>query len=126
MNKIDLTKIKDQVALNNGFIHWDNVLYLHQTDHDYEPIFKELFNEVILEVSNQVIQHQRNCLLRLDLPWDTDSILKKLIEASEILLHKKNYDGHGYELINHAIYHAKQLRDLIKISESPEIIIQQK
>jgi len=33
-------------------------------------------------------------------PWPLRNILSKLVEASEILLHDKNYDGHGWENIS--------------------------
>jgi hypothetical protein len=32
-------------------------------------------------------------------PWPVDEVLAKLAEAADILLNEKNYDGHGYELI---------------------------
>jgi len=47
-------------------------------------------------------------ILGEDQPWPLTDVLKKLIEASEILLHKKNYDGHGWEEIRHAVEVAKQ------------------
>ena len=31
--------------------------------------------------------------------WDTISVISKLAEAADILLHKKDYDGHGWEEI---------------------------
>jgi hypothetical protein len=42
-------------------------------------------------------------------PWDTKSVLKKLIEAADILLDDKNYDGHGYEQIQIARERAKTI-----------------
>ena len=35
-------------------------------------------------------------------PWTTLDIIAKLSEATEILLYQKNYDGHGWEEIQHA------------------------
>jgi len=35
-------------------------------------------------------------------PWPIQDIIKKLVEAADILLICKNYDGHGYEEINAA------------------------
>lgn len=32
-----------------------------------------------------------------DNAWDIYSIINKLCEATDILLHKKDYDGHGWE-----------------------------
>lgn len=39
--------------------------------------------------------------------WSLPEVLNKLIEASDILLDKKNYDGHGWEEISHARSKAK-------------------
>lgn len=35
-------------------------------------------------------------------PWPTKDIFKKLIEAADILLNQRDYDGHGWELIKEA------------------------
>lgn len=59
-------------------------------------------------------------------PWPIHDVVSKLVEASEILLHKKNYDGHGWEEISHAVAYAKQwleekeieLPDCLAISHS--------
>lgn len=53
-------------------------------------------------------------LLRLDERWDTLSILEELTKASDILLHEKDYDGHGWELIAKATEEAKNLITIIK------------
>ena len=45
--------------------------------------------------------------LDADQTWPTRDVLNKLIEASEILLHKKDYDGHGWEEIAHCVDLAK-------------------
>ena len=34
-----------------------------------------------------------------DKAWDTLSVISKLVEAADILLHKNDYDGHGWEEI---------------------------
>lgn len=41
-------------------------------------------------------------ILGLKDSWDLVHILQKLIEASDILLTDKDYDGHGWELIKEA------------------------
>lgn len=41
-------------------------------------------------------------------PWPTHDVLAKLIEAAEILLHEKNYDGHGWELIEGCVRYGKE------------------
>lgn len=46
-------------------------------------------------------------------PWPLKDVLAKLIEAAEILLVKKDYDGHGWEEIHHAINRAKKIQELL-------------
>jgi|WetSurMetagenome_2_1015567.scaffolds.fasta_scaffold00103_17 hypothetical protein len=48
-------------------------------------------------------------LLESDNSWSTIDVLKKLIEATEILLHEKNYDGHGWEEISHCVKRGKEI-----------------
>lgn len=50
--------------------------------------------------------------------WPLHDVLKKLIEASEILLHKKDYDGHNYEEIEICVKTAKEI--LIKMNYEKE------
>ncbi len=55
------------------------------------------------------------CLpLDMDKCWPTKDVLDKLIEAAEILLHKHDYDGHGWELIAHAVDRGKEISARIK------------
>ncbi len=42
-----------------------------------------------------------------DRPYDLFTILEKLSEAADILLHKKDYDGHGWEEMQQALDYAK-------------------
>ncbi len=45
--------------------------------------------------------------LAQDTPWPLADVLAKLIEASDILMHRKGYDGEGWELIQQATRQAK-------------------
>ena len=54
-----------------------------------------------------------NDVLGLSEPYSLDSVLEKLIEASEILLHQKNYDGHGWEIISEAVTQARNYKNKI-------------
>ncbi len=47
-------------------------------------------------------------ILLLEQPWPLRDSLLKLIEAAEILLNEKNYDGDGWEQIQHAAEAAKK------------------
>jgi hypothetical protein len=46
--------------------------------------------------------------LGLDQPWSTADLIRKLVEAAEILLHEKSYDGHGWEEIAGCVGYAKE------------------
>ena len=53
-------------------------------------------------------------IIGADQPWSLYDVLNKLIEASDILLHKKNYDGHGWEEIYHAAKRARYIAGLFE------------
>jgi transcriptional regulator with XRE-family HTH domain len=57
-------------------------------------------------------------VLGLDNSWSLKDVLKKLIEASEILLHQKNYDGHGWEEINHCVERGKSIVSTLSGNEA--------
>jgi hypothetical protein len=52
--------------------------------------------------------------LDMDQCWPTKDVLDKLIEAAEILLHRHDYDGHGWELIANAVDRGKEISARIK------------
>lgn len=45
--------------------------------------------------------------LGLNNAWPLKDVLQKLVDAAEILLHKKSYDGHGYEEIEMCVKQAR-------------------
>ena len=47
-------------------------------------------------------------------PWPIHDVLAKLADASDILLHHYNYDGHGYEQIEECVRRARDYTELIK------------
>jgi hypothetical protein len=55
-----------------------------------------------------------NEILRLDQPWPLVDVLKKLIEASDILLHEKNYDRNGWEEHEHCFREGNKIVELLK------------
>jgi len=59
------------------------------------------------------MEEQIEEILGLSEPYSLDSVLDKLIEASEILLHHNNYDGHGWEIISEAVTQAKNYKEKI-------------
>ena len=57
-------------------------------------------------------------VLALDNAWCLKDVMKKLIEASEILLHQKNYDGHGWEEISHCVDRGKEIVSILSGNEA--------
>lgn len=53
-------------------------------------------------------------ILRLHEPYSLSEVLKALIEASDILLHKKDYDGDGWERLEYAFRHAKEINAILE------------
>jgi hypothetical protein len=51
--------------------------------------------------------------------WNTASVLAKLIEAADILLHEKNYDGHGWEQIEICHKRGLEILSLLKLNPEP-------
>jgi hypothetical protein len=70
-----------------------------------EELKKE--NEQLKAASSPIECYQS--VFGLNTAWPITEVLKKLIEAAEILLNNKNYDGHGWEEIYHATIKAKEL-----------------
>lgn len=54
---------------------------------------------------------------KLSNAWDIKSILMKLINASEILMHDKNYDGLGWEEVATCVNEGKKL--LLDFQQTP-------
>ena len=52
-------------------------------------------------------------ILGNDKSWPLKDVLDKLIEASEILLHEKNYDRHGWEEISHCVKRGKEIVSIL-------------
>lgn len=69
-------------------------------------------NPVSFEQAKQQVErlNQEN----LSNPWPLKDVLSKLIEAADILLHKKDYDGHGHEEIFIAVQRAKEIRQQVE------------
>lgn len=74
-----------------------------------KPNFEKWYEEL-----NTNTIYPRLCLdkiLRLDEPYNLHEILKGLIEAADILLHRKDYDGDGWEKLEYCYRNGK---DVIK------------
>lgn len=44
----------------------------------------------------------------IDSPWPLRDVVAKLVEATDILLDQKSYDGHGHESVRYASNAAKE------------------
>lgn len=67
-------------------------------------------NRACIAVGKLANSHEKlRRLLREDQPWPLRDVLAKLHEATGILLHKKNYDGDGWEQIQQAHQNAKDI-----------------
>ena len=49
-----------------------------------------------------------------DKAWNTHDVIAKLVEATDILLHRKDYDGHGWEEIEICYQRGKEILQQIK------------
>ena len=83
-----MAKAKEWTSRNGG-----TVTVEHQTIYGTKRTVVETVREVLPENS----------------AWPVNDVLSKLIEAAEILLHRCDYDGHGYEEILAAVDAAKQI-----------------
>jgi len=51
----------------------------------------------------------------MDTPWPTHDLLDKLADATDILLHDKDYDGHGWEILQQCMEEARRRSRLIRL-----------
>ena len=85
----------------------------------------EIDNEIWMKTSladitkdNAKLRQELQTLKGLNDSWPLKDILKKLIEGADILLNKKDYDGHGWEEISLARKMAKdKLKELLTPKE---------
>lgn len=65
---------------------------------------KERIRDLVSAESNvEELKHEVERLRRYSQPWPLIDIVRKLCEATEILLYQKDYDGDGHEQISHAL-----------------------
>ncbi len=106
-------KFRNEHAKNNGhdtFIQWitdcgpsDNVL-----DEVMES-YALLREQRAVEQAKEEWLKEKAKMLRAEYSWDTISILEKLSDATDVLLHEKDYDRHGWEEIEYAWGASKEL-----------------
>jgi len=79
----------------------------------YRPKDTLKYYEYIVDCMEQYGEQYKN-LMGLDNPFPLKDVLKKLVDAADILLYKKNYDGANYEEIEICI---KRAKEIIKLCE---------
>lgn len=59
-------------------------------------------------------------ILRFSEPWSLLEVMKKLVEASDILLHQKDYDRLGWEEHEHAFREGKKIIQALEQTPPPK------
>lgn len=86
---------------------------------------KESLSKWLNEHRNAPQSKQAEMPLDLDKAWNTYEVIAKLIEASEILLHKKDYDGHGHEEILTCCRRGKEILKQIQDTHRSHVLQQE-
>lgn len=77
---------------------------------------KSLIREIQREAYNQATEDDKEKILTItgeDNPYPLRDVLKRLIWATEYLLHVKNYDGHQYEELGQCVRRAREIMESI-------------
>jgi len=83
--------------------------------HDWNSVYDGFIQEMKLVLNLPCVVGQSEELpLDNDKAWNTHDVIAKLVEAADILLHKKDYDGHGWEEIEICYKRGKELLQQIK------------
>lgn len=69
---------------------------------------RRLENE--LRESKAEVERLKGC----DNAWPLQDVLTKLVDASDYLLHRKDYDGHGHEELLHCVKRGKEIISQLK------------
>ncbi len=80
-----------------------------QNDYDILKTKYDLLIEDKLDAKQLGRQEVIEEILENDTAWSLTEVLAKLLEATEILMDEKDYDGHGWELITQAQTRGKEL-----------------
>ena len=83
-------------------------------DNEFE--LHELIELAQKEAYNQATEDDKEKILTItgeDNPYPLRDVLKRLIWATEYLLHVKNYDGHQYEELGQCVRRAREIMESI-------------
>lgn len=67
-----------------------------------------------------------NKILRFNEPYNLKDILEALVECSDILLHKKDYDGHGWERLEYCYRFGKEIIEVLENNNPNDLIARSK
>lgn len=99
-------KYKEMKTAEHYLMRWrDNEFELH-----------ELIELAQKEAYNQATEDDKEKILTItgeDNPYPLRDVLKRLIWATEYLLHVKNYDGHQYEELGQCVRRAREIMESI-------------
>jgi hypothetical protein len=102
-----LRKYYDKDSIGGG-IPDEDIIRNHIEAYIVKEIKQTHYKEISrLKEDNERLRGEVETVIRWNESWPLRDILNELVQASEILLDKKNYDGHGWEEIRHAMNHAK-------------------
>lgn len=94
----------DELSQHNGWYS----SYKH-TDQDLKDAMLAAMEEYAQQSQPAAGMKWVKEFLGLEEAWPLINVLEKLVEATNILLHKKSYDGHGWEDINHCVARGEQI-----------------
>lgn len=82
-----------------------------------EPVVRELRAKIReLEAENKELIELLKTVMGSSTRFPTNDVLKILSDASESLLGRYGYDGHGWEIIHYAIEHARKRIEEINVA----------
>ena len=113
-------KTKEQwKEIEQEFVAWDNATHSNASQRQIMDWFKIKFFEYASQFQQKAQQPITDEILGNDKSWPLKDVLDKLIEASEILLHEKNYDRHGWEEISHCVKRGKEIVSILVHKAQP-------
>lgn len=96
----------------------------YPSNHEYEwmnAIIEKQKEAFIAGAKSQSISEWVSIeILRFSEPWSLLEVMKKLVEASDILLHQKDYDRLGWEEHEHAFREGKKIIQALEQTPPPQ------
>jgi len=109
MSAKDILIKKEILYIHNGELKFNEDILFR----GYVRILIEAMHDFASQSQQKAQQSIMDKILGNDNPWPLKDVLNKLIEASEILLHEKNYDRHGWEEISRCVKRGKEIVSIL-------------